>query len=410
LTSSATDIAIVGAGPYGLSIAAYLSNSGANFRIFGKAMQSWREHMPKGMQLKSEGFASFLFDPGSTYTLEHYCAENKLPYADVGIPVPLETFAAYGLEFQKRFVPMLEETNITSIKRNGQSFELQTADGETFSARKVILATGIAHFGHLPSLLAELPREKASHSSEHHDLSKFKGQSVAVIGGGSSATDIAALLHEQGASVHLIARRAKLIFHTRSEEPRPFLQQMVKPRSGLGVGWKSRLCTDAPMVFYRMPQQLRLEIVRRHLGPSGGWFIRDKVVGRFPVHTGATLKDLSLRNGGVDIRFAASDGRETEVHVDHVIGATGFRVSVSRWSFLDSNLRQQIRTVEDSPVLSTNFESSVKGLYIVGLASANCFGPLTRFAYGAKFTAARLTPHLLSSVKLSSKDQQHSEY
>jgi thioredoxin reductase len=359
-------------------------------------MQSWREHMPKGMLLKSEGFASFLFDPGSTYTLEHYCAENNLPYGDVGIPVPLETFAAYGLEFQKRLVPTLEETDIISLKRGDEGFELQTADGETLRARKVILATGIAHFGYLPSLLASLPREKVTHSSDHHDLSKFKGQAVAVIGGGSSATDIAALLHEHGANAHLIARRSNLIFHSRSEEPRPLLQQMTKPRSGLGLGWKSRLCTDAPLVFYRMPQKLRFEIVRRHLGPSGGWFIRDKVVGRFPIHTGATVNDLSLRNGAVYIRFAANGGRETEMEVDHVIGATGYRIAISKWKFLSSDLQQQIRTVDDSPVLSINFESSVKDLYIVGLASANCFGPLTRFAYGAKFTAKRLSRHLIA--------------
>src|ERR1700678_1256506 len=106
------DIAIIGAGPYGLSIAAHLHKTPLTFRIFGTPMQSWREHMPKGMLLKSDGFASSLDDPDSAFTLRHYCEEMKLPYADVGIPVPSETFVAYGLEFQKRLVPMLEETNI----------------------------------------------------------------------------------------------------------------------------------------------------------------------------------------------------------------------------------------------------------------------------------------------------------
>ncbi len=189
-------------------------------------MQVWRESMPKGMHLKSEGFASFLFDPDSSFTLEHYCAENSLPYAHVGIPVPLETFAAYGVEFQKRLVPTLEETNITSVKRAGDGFELQTANGETFRARKVVIATGIAHFGYLPPMLADLSSEKVTHSSAHHDLSRFKGQKVAVIGGGSSAIDLAALLNEQGAEVHLIARRKSLVFHKYSTEPRPRLQQI----------------------------------------------------------------------------------------------------------------------------------------------------------------------------------------
>jgi len=357
-------------------------------------MQSWREHMPKGMLLKSEGFASFLFDPDSSFTLEHYCAENNLPYAHVGIPVPLETFAAYGVEFQKRLVPTLEETNITSVERAGEAFELQSATGETFRARKVVIAAGIAHFGYLPPTLADLPPEKATHSSAHHDLGRFREQKVAVIGGGSSAIDMAALLNEQGAEVHLIARRKSLVFHKHSTEPRPPFQQMLRPRSGLGAGWKSKLCTDAPLLFYCMPQKLRFEIVRRHLGPSGGWFIRDRVVGQFPIHVGASLKEASVTNGSVHLNFAEDNGRESQLEIDHVIGATGYQIAISRWKFLSDDLRQQMRTVDDTPVLSTNFESSVKGLYIVGLASANSFGPLTRFAYGAKFTAKRLARHL----------------
>ena len=399
-----TDIAIIGAGPYGLSIAAHLSKSGLNFRIFGTPMHSWRQQMPEGMLLKSDGFASSLYDPDSAFTLRHYCAEKNLPYSDVGIPVSREIFVDYGLEFQKRMVPTLEETNITSVKRNPAGFELQAANGSTIYARKVILAAGITDFGYLPPLLADLPREKVTHSSHHHDLSKFSGQKVAVIGGGSSAVDIAALLNEHGAEVHLVARRKTIVFHKPSQEPRPFLQRMKQPRSGLGLGWKSKFCTDAPLIFRHMPQELRFKVVQRHLGPSVGWFVREKFEGRVPTHLGTTLKGISVENGKVSVRFAESDGTNAELVVDHVIGATGFRVAISRLKFLDESLRQEVRSVEDTPVLSTNFESSVKGLYMVGLASANSFGPLTRFAYGAKFTAKHLTRHLVKAVKYASRE------
>src|SRR6201987_879233 len=98
------DVAIVGAGPYGLSLAAHLAAQNIAFRIFGPAMDTWRSAMPAGMYLKSEGFASSLSDPGKTFTLAHYSTANGIPYADTGLPVPLKVFNDYCVEFQRRFV------------------------------------------------------------------------------------------------------------------------------------------------------------------------------------------------------------------------------------------------------------------------------------------------------------------
>jgi len=393
-----TDVAIIGAGPYGLSIAACLRKRNVNFRIFGTPMQSWSEHMPEGMLLKSDGFASSLHDPDSNFTIGHYCAEKGIPYADVGIPVKREVFVAYGLEFQKRYVPNLEQTNIASVTRSNGHFQLQTATGETFQAHKVVVAAGITHFGYLPPMLASLPCQYVSHSLKHSDLSVFRGKKVAVIGAGSSAVDIAAILNEQGAEVHLIARRKAIAFHQPSKEPRSLWARITNPRSGLGLGWRSRLACDAPLVFHKMPQETRFRVVKNHLGPAPGWFVRDKVVGCFPQHMGATLKSFVVENGQVKISFVNSDGKDEELLVDHVIGATGFKVALSKLKFLDEGLREQIDAADDTPVLSTKFESSVPGLYFVGVASANSFGPLTRFAYGSEYTAKRITTFLAKPV------------
>jgi len=389
-----TDVAILGAGPYGLSIAAHLRKSNVQSRIFGTPMQSWRDRMPRRMLLKSEGFASSLYDPDSVFTLRQYCRENSLPYADVGLPVPLETFIAYGVEFQKRLVPHLEQTDIASIKRVPGGFALQTEVGETLEARKVVIAAGITNFSYLPPFLAELPREFVTHSFHRSDLSEFCGRKVAVIGAGASAVDIAALLNETGADVHLLARRAKIAFHGESKEPRPLLEQIQSPRSSIGVGWKSKLCTDLPQLFYTLPQSMRFRAVERHLGPAPGWFAYDKVVGHIPLHMKTAIQQVSVENGQLHILFTNGDGSEATLIADHLIAGTGFRVSLSRLKWLDEDLLRAIRTVEDTPVLSRNFECSVRGLYFVGLASANSFGPLTRFACGAEFTARLLTRHL----------------
>ena len=401
------DTVIVGAGPYGLSLAAHLAGSGVRFRIFGSPMQTWRNHMPKGMLLKSEGFASHLYDPGSTFTLRHYCEQMQLPYEDIGTPVPLEVFLNYGLEFQKRLVPALEETDVTSVIRKADGFELETANGQVVHARNVILATGVTHFSYLPPVLVDLPGSYVSHAAQHHDLSRFRGKSVVVVGGGASALDVAAVLHEEGAQVQLVARRHQIAFHSKAKEPRPLHQRVRYPRSGLGIGWSSRLCCDVPLLFHLMPQKFRFRFVSEHLGPAPGWFVRDKVVGKFPLHLSSKVQSAAIEEGKVHLRVAGKDGNETVLIVDHVISATGYRTSIARMGFLDEALRRQIREVEDTPVLSSHFETSVPGLYMVGLASANSFGPLGRFAVGAKFTSKRIAKHLAAKARVAASRRRH---
>ncbi len=395
-------VAIIGAGPYGLSIAAHLRALRIPFRIFGEPMQSWREHMPRGMSLKSEGFASSLADPQDSFTLAKYCESARLPYRDVGDPVPLERFVAYGLEFQRRMVPELERQEIRRLTLRQGGFALITSTGEELAARRVVVATGISHFGYVPPELQRHAPDFVSHSSAHSELDHFRGRAVAVLGAGSSAVDLAALLHEAGADVHLIARRQAIDFHEPSVEPRPLLDRIRAPRSGLGIGWRSRLCTDAPLLFHLMPEDFRLRVVKRHLGPAPGWFMKDRVVGRFPMHMGTTIAGIEAKEGGLRLTLHAKSGAASTLEVAHLIAATGYKPAIQRLPFLDDDLRSRIATADEAPVLNRSFECSVPGLYWVGLASANSFGPLARFAYGARFTARRLTGILARSVRAAS--------
>jgi len=147
------DVAIIGAGPYGLSIAAHLKARGVDFRIFGPAMDTWQNHMPKGMRLKSEGFASSIYDPESLLTLGKYCQAKGLAYQDQGLPVPLDTFCSYGLEFQQRFVPNLENRMVASLRRESGGFKLSLDNGEVVAARRVVIAVGLSYFQQMPAHL-----------------------------------------------------------------------------------------------------------------------------------------------------------------------------------------------------------------------------------------------------------------
>jgi len=393
------EIAVVGAGPYGLSIAAHLRKRGLSFRIFGPAMDTWISHMPKGMCLKSDGFASDLYDPDGTLTLKKYCAERGIPYADMGIPVRLETFTEYGLAFRDRLVPELENKQVVGLKRIENGFELKLDTGETFSAQRVVLAVGVTHFEYLPDNLTHLPEQFFSHSARHREAEQLNGRNVVVIGGGASALDLAGLLHEAGANVELVARKKELKFHSKpTGKPRSWWKKLRHPDSGLGPGIRSRFFANAPWIFQYLPESLRIDLVKRTLGPSGGYFIHDLVVGKVPMHLGYTIERAEVQGDNVHLHLKGRDGEAKELVAQHVIAATGYKVDLKRLAFLSDELRSQITTVGGSPLLSGGFESSVPGLYFAGLAAANSFGPVMRFAFGAGFAAKRISASLAKAA------------
>ena len=392
------DVAIVGAGPYGLSIAAHLRAAGVSVRIFGQPMHGWLAHMPSGMLLKSDGFASNLYDPDGDFTLKRFCAERSIPYADVGVPVSLQTFAAYGIAFQEKLLPDLERKTLVALDRDADSFLLRFEDDKVAHARKVVLAVGIAEFGHLPSELAHLPPEFVSHSSRHANLQPFGGRRVAVVGSGSSAIDLAGLLNECGTHVQLVARRSALRFHNPpASAPRSLWQEIRYPMTAMGPGVRARLYADAPIIFHFLPQRVRRDILSDFGPPEGGWFSKERVMGRVPLLLGHSLKGADVNQGEVHLRLVGPDDSECRIAVDHVIAATGYRVNLERLSFLSGGIRSRLKSAYQTPILSTHFESSVPGLYFAGLPAAYSFGPMMRFALGAGFTARRLARVLKNS-------------
>ena len=389
------DVAIVGAGPYGLSIASHLKARGIEHRIFGEPMRTWRTEMPQGMFLKSDGFASNLWDPARHFTLRRYCGEHGHTYQDTGLPVSREVFADYGEDFQKRCVPHLERETVAAIRKAATGFHLTLANGQELTAKRVILAVGISHFSKLPKQLSALSPAVASHSSRNPRLEVFAGREMLVVGAGASALDCAALLATAGASVRLIARTPRIDFHDGPMKGRrPLRERLRAPDSGLGPSWRSRLCTDAPLLFHAMPEKFRLLVHRKHLGPAPGWWTRGMVQGKIAFHLEQSIESASETSGGVAVTLRGADGKRSIMTADHLIAATGYHADVQRLAFLSPSLRAAIRTTADAPVLSTNFESSVPGLYFTGLAAAISFGPMLRFAFGARFTARRLAKHL----------------
>ncbi len=308
------------------------------------------------------------------------------PYDPTAWIVPLERFIEYGLWFQERTSPDVDRRDVQHLAAASGEFALTLSDGEEVKARRVVLAVGIRDFAHIPPELSSLPAELMSHSSLVSDPKRLAGRDVTVLGGGSSAIDLTMLLLEAGASTRLVARAPRLNFHSGDQGRRSAFAKLRRPTSGVGPGWRNLFVAEAPGLFAYLPARMRLDQVRRMLGPAAGRGVRERVEGKVPLLVNHWLVGARPRNGGLSISLNGPEGT-TEFRTEHLISATGYRPDVSRLRFLSPSLMERISVTEGAPRLGFDFQSSVPGLYFVGLAAAYRFGPVQRFAYGAGFAA-----------------------
>ena len=396
---------VIGAGPYGLSVAAHLRARGVPVRVFGEVMSSWRMHMPRGMCLKSTPSASNLSTPLPGYGLADYCTAHGIPPLTGTQVVPIELFVRYGEWFQQQLVPDVETLQVRRLERMGRGYRLMLSDGDELVTEVVVMASGLNGFAHVPQELASAagqqglkPEGLVSHSSQHRDLSGFAGREVAVIGAGQSALESAALLHESGASARVIAR-SQVRWGLPPKPPHSgLLSTLPEPNSPLGPTWRIYPFSHAPFMFRYLPAETRIKLVRRVLGPLGAYWLRERVDGHLPVLDGHQVTAARPDGDKIALTVASSTGTKV-LSVDHVLAATGYRVDLRRLDFLAPELGNQVRCVAGWPHLTNSFESSVPGLFFTGLTAAETFGPVMRFVCGAGFTARRISEAVAARFK-----------
>ena len=388
--SAGCNVTVIGAGPYGLSSAAYLRAAGVETRVFGEPMAFWEKQMPVGMCLRSNWEATHIADPRHALTLDEYCRQNG---NHISKPIPLERFVDYGRWYQSHAVGDLEKRNVLSIDLDARGFRVVLAGGEEFTSRRVVVAAGISPFAARPATFADIPSALASHTSEHNDLRKFKGQRVAVIGAGQSALESAALLKEAGIQVEVIARKKTLNWvglHPRLHHL-GVISRMLYSTRDVGPAGISRLVA-MPHLFRRLPRRLQDRTAHRAIRPAGAAWLQSRIAG---VPIALERKVVSVAVAGSQLRLRVDDG--TERLVDHALLATGFRVDVSRYPFLSPSLLKQLETVDGFPVLKRGLESSIPGLHFLGKPAAWSFGPLLGFVSGAEFASNELVRSIARS-------------
>jgi Pyridine nucleotide-disulphide oxidoreductase len=379
------DVAVIGAGPYGLSASVHLRTiRGLQVRTFGKPMTFWEKNMPSGMFLRSPWEATHIAAPKRTLTLDAYVAAcgNHLSK-----PIPLDRFIDYGRWFQKNGVADLDPRDINRIKRAKDGFQLTAEDGEILFSRRVVIAAGIAKFAWQPSGFENLPESLASHSCNQINLAGFSRKKVFVIGGGQSALESGALLHESGADVEIIVRKPQV--HWLRWRSRLFHAKLVgrilySPRD-VGPAGMSQL-TARPDILRLFPRNTQTWVDRRSIRPAGAAWLIDRLKDA-PIRTNLYPKSATPTGKQVRVRF--DDGSEQVA--DHMLFATGYRIDIAKYPFLSPELVSEIDQVNGYPQLKSGLESTAKGLHFLGAPAAWSFGPVTRFISGTYYCAQALT-------------------
>jgi len=385
------DVVVVGAGPYGLSAAAHLQEWGLKVAIFGKPLKLWREHMPKGMFLRSHWWATNLSDPDKKYGFEQFfqISQYKKCY-----PVPIEAFIDYGLWFQKHVVPNVDQTYVISIERRGSQFLLTLADGRMIQSLTVVMAVGLYYYANRPAEYDHMPTELVSHSFEYADFNRFTGKQIVMVGGGQSAVEYSALLHEAGASVDIVARRSIHWLAPDTDNQRSFIDQVRAPSAGIAPGWKNWVLEYFPYLFQRFPQDRKDRYIQNHYNAAASDWLRDRIIGKVALHEGQRVEKVREVDNSVELALSNNE----VLHADHLILATGYRVDINRLTMLHQSLLPEIQTDMDIPILNSWFESSVPGLFFIGLTSLRSFGPLFRFVVGTKAAAKRVSRAIAKQV------------
>lgn len=363
---------VVGAGPFGLAMAAQAAAQDVEHVVVGEPMSFWKRHMPAGMWLRSG--CDWHLDPTGRDTIARFLETRGQMPVDVD-PLPLALYLEYAAWFRRTKGIAVRRSLVTRLDDEGGRLRATLDDGVVLHADRVLLALGFRYFTHVPAELACLiPAEHGSHSSDLASPARFAGRRVLVVGGRQSAFESAALLAEAGATAVHVCHRHETPAFVPSDWTwvEPLLERITAD-----PGWYRRLPdAERKQLNARFWAEGRLKL-EPWLGPR----VRHPAI---RVRPRTSVVGCERRGEALRVDLDAGD----TIDVDHVLYATGYQVDLARVPFLRAgNLLPRIACREGFPVLDEVMQTTVPGLHVTSLPATRDFGSFFAFTVSARASA-----------------------
>ena len=374
-----TQLLVIGAGPYALSVAALAQERGISTVVQGRPMSFWRGNMPEGMFLRSG--PDWHLDGSAVHTLEAYLEERGIRPGEVD-PIPVSVFLDYADWFRTAKGIEISEEFVDTLAKTDGRFEATLQSGERIRADVVVAAPGIGHYANVPGWAASLPPGVAAHTCDLVRFDDMAGARVLIVGGRQSAYEWAALIREHGA--------ARIDIVHRHEIPRfervswRFIDAHVEQTLAVPGYWRNLPKSEQDAVARRFWEVGRLTL-EPWLTPRLAW----DGIHRRP---GTEVAEVTPGGAG-ELRVLLSNG--TGLAVDRVVFASGYRADLAKVPYL-ADVLTDVMVSNGFPVLDEALQTSLDGLYVTGFSATQDFGPFFGFVKGSPAAATLIVREVLS--------------
>lgn len=369
---------VIGAGPYGLSVAGRALERGIDTLVVGRPMGFWKDNMPEVMFLRSG--PDWHLDAAGIATFEAFLEERAIRHDEVD-PVPIAVFLDYATWFQAQKGVVVDQRFLRRLSKTEGRFVATLEDGSQLTADRVVAAPGNRYFCHFPDWAAVLPDGVGVHTCDLVSFDDMAGVRALIVGGRQSAYEWAALLGDHGAEhVDIVHRHAVPRFDRVSWK---FIDAYVNATMRTRGWWRSLSEDEQGAITRQFWEVGRLTLE---------WWLTPRLQGdRFHQRPGTHVIQTAARHDGTTA-VMLSDGEG--LIVDRIVFATGYKAELPRVPYLQDVI-SDIEQSNGFPILDEAFNSSVPGLYLPGFVSTQDFGPFFGFTKACPAAATLIVDDIL---------------